>query len=131
VTDRSSPLDVLRAYLEAWTNHDIATAAGYLAEDMTFDGPIMHATSAHAFVNGPGGLAGFARNVVPGSLRMVAAFGDGTQALVMYEITTGALGTVLSAEHFTVADGKIRTERLVFDAGELRAARAAAGGAQA
>jgi hypothetical protein len=57
---------------------------------------------------------------------MIAAFGDDEQALVMYEMTTGALGTVPSAEHFTVEDGKIRTEKLVFDATEVHKARARA-----
>lgn len=128
MTANPAPLDVVRAYLEAWTNHDIATAARYLADDLVFDGPITHADTADAFVNGPGGLTSFASTVVPGSLRLLAAFGDDDQALVMYEMTTSLLGTVPSAEHFTVRDGKIRTERLVFDASEVRRLRPSAGG---
>jgi hypothetical protein len=74
-----TPLAIVAAYLEAWTTHDIAAAASYLADDLVFDGPILHTTSAEAFISGPGGLAAFAQNVIPSSLRMIAAFGDRDQ----------------------------------------------------
>jgi hypothetical protein len=50
MSEHPTALAVVRAYVEAWTNHDIATAAGYLAEDMVFDGPITHAASAEEYV---------------------------------------------------------------------------------
>lgn len=56
----------------------MATAAGYLAEDVTFDDPINHSTSARANIEG---LTAFARLVT--DMKMIAALGNDEQALIM------------------------------------------------
>lgn len=110
----------MRAYLDAaYTRHDIAAATSYLAEDLVFDGPFAHCTSAQAFIPG---LTGWAENVT--GLRMIAAFGDNEQALVMYDVITAPYGTLSSASHVIVRNGKIQTETLVFDTTAVRTARA-------
>jgi hypothetical protein len=120
MTEQSSPVDVAVAFTEAWTTHDLATAAGYLAEDVVFDGPMQQSTGAGPYMDG---LTAFATAVT--GMRVLAAFGNREQALIMYEVTTGPFGTVTCAEHFTVRDGKIEADRLTFDTYEVRKARAA------
>jgi len=127
MTAYPTPLAVVRAYLDAaYTRHDIAAATSYLAEDLVFDGPFAHCTSAQAFIPG---LTGWAENVT--GLRMIAAFGDNEQALVMYDVITAPYGTLSSASHvivrngkIQVRNGKIQTETLVFDTTAVRTARA-------
>lgn len=66
----------------------------------------------------PRGLRQFAMQVVPGSLRVVAARGDDRNALIMYEVDTagGPVGakTFPSAQTWLLNDdGKIQTERII------------------
>jgi hypothetical protein len=65
VNEHSTPLAIALAFTEAWTRHDLTTAAGYLAEDVVFDGPLNHSTTAKAYLEG---LAAFAQHVT-GSLK--------------------------------------------------------------
>ncbi len=119
MTQLPTPLAVGLAFTEAWTSHDLTTAAGYVAEDVVFDGPLAHLTGFDAYMEG---LARFARAVT--GLEVVAAFGDDDQCLIMYEVTTGPFGTLRCAECFTVKDGKIQTDRLTFDTFAVRKAAA-------
>ena len=66
----------------------------------------------------PRGLAQFAKQVVPGTLRIIAATGDERNALIMYEVRTegGPFGPRLfpSAQTWMLDDsGKIKVERIV------------------
>jgi hypothetical protein len=83
-------------------------AAGYLADDVVFDGPASHSTGKPAYL---AGLSAFAQSVT--GMTMLAALGDDTQALIMYEMTTPD-GTLICAEHHTFRDGKLQTDRLTF-----------------
>lgn len=124
-TPNQTPLAIANAYLDAYTSNDIPTAAKHLAEDMEFHGPFVHCTTAKEFIgdgHGPG-LATWAKTVT--GIRIVAAFGDHEQALVMYELNT-RYGTLPTASRFTVKDGKIQTETTLFDPTPIHAARAAA-----
>jgi hypothetical protein len=69
-------------------------------------------------MDAPRGLTQFAKQVVPGSLRVIAAMGDERNALIMYEVRTG--GGPLGAKVFPSAqtwllddNGKIKIERIV------------------
>jgi hypothetical protein len=104
----STPIDVARSFTKAWTSHDMDTAAGYLADDVVFDGPASHSAGKQAYLEG---LNAFAQRV--SGMTMLAALGDDTQALIMYDVTTPA-GTLTCAEHLTYRDGKIQTDRLTF-----------------
>jgi hypothetical protein len=69
-------------------------------------------------MNSPRGLAQFAGQVVPGSLRVIAAMGDARNALIMYVVGTagGALGEKIfpSAQTWLLDEhGKIKVERIV------------------
>lgn len=106
--------DLARAFTEAWARHDMDTAAGYLADDVVFDGPIQHTSGKEAYVTA---LTTFLR-VVTG-VKILAAFGDDQQALIMYDLRT-ALGTLTSAELLTFRNGKIVADRLTFDTFPIR-----------
>ncbi len=119
MTARPTPLAVGLAFTEAWTSHDLASAARYVADDVVFDGPMAHLTGFEAYMEG---LARFAQAIT--GMQVVAAFGDDEQGLIMYEVTTGPFGTLRCAECFTVTDGKIQTDKLTFDTYKIRAAAA-------
>ena len=114
-----SPAVVLaRSHLDAWTNHDLDAARRNLAEDVQFYSPAANLVGIEAYMDGPRGLAQFAKQVVPGSLRIVAATGDDRNALIMYEVRTegGPFGPRLfpSAQTWLLDEsGKIKVERII------------------
>lgn len=117
---------VVQAYLSAYTHNDIETASSLLAEDMRFDGPFVSCSSAQEFIGdgeGPG-LAAWAKNLT--GYTMTAAMAEGDSVLAVYDVHTRPFGTLPTASHFTVRNGKISTERVIFDATPIHAARAAA-----
>ncbi len=121
MTEQLTPVAIARAFTEAWTSHDMETAARYVAEDVDFDGPIAgHTTGIEAYMQG---LAAFARAIT--GVQVLAAFGDEEHALIMYEVTTGPFGTLRSAELLTIRDGKIQADKLTFDTYKVRQASAA------
>ena len=114
----SPAVALARVHLEAWTNHDLDTARGNLAEDVQFYSPAANLVGIGEYMDAPRGLTQFARQVVPGSLRVIAAMGDDRNALIMYEVSTegGQLGSKLfpSAQTWLLDDnGKIKVERIV------------------
>lgn len=116
VTEHSTPAALARAFTEAWASHDLDTAAGYLADDVTFQGPVAgQLTGKQAYM---AGLTPFARNTT--GLNILAAFGDDSQALIMYEAATATSGTLTCAELLTFRDGKIVADRLTFDTFPVR-----------
>lgn len=117
----STPADLARTFTQAWTSRDMDTAAGYVADDVTFDGPMAgHISGKPAYMEG---LARFASSVT--GLTILAAYGDDTQALIMYNVATAPSGTLTCAELLTFRDGKIASDRLVFDTYPVRAAAGA------
>jgi SnoaL-like domain len=108
------------AFTNAWTSQDMKTAAGYVADDVLFEGPLQHSTGAEPYLKG---LTGLARGVV--GFRMIAAFGDKDQAILMYDLITRPYGTLTCAKHLTIRDGKIRRDKLTFDRYQIRKAKAA------
>jgi len=117
-TSASPAVALARAHLEAWTNHDLDTARGNLAEDVQFFSPAANLVGIDEYMDAPRGLTQFARQVVPGSLRVIAAMGDDRNALIMYEVSTegGAVGSKVfpTAQTWLLDDnGKIKVERIV------------------
>lgn len=118
MTAHPTPLAIARAFTEAWTSHDLATAANYVAEDVVFDGPFVHLIGPTAYIEG---LTAFAQGVT--GMQIVAAFGDDDQALIMYEVHGSRFGALRCAECFIVKDGKIQTDLLTFDSYPVRQSR--------
>lgn len=87
-----------------------------LAPDLAFEGPIAgHRVGAEAFIKG---VFGFAATMT--SLAMVQQLHVGDEAATLYDAEMPG-GTVRFAEFFRVADGRIQSLRLLFDATEYRA----------
>ncbi len=114
----SPAVAIARAHLEAWTNHDLDRTRANLAEDVQFSSPAAQLVGIDQYMDAPRGLTQFARQVVPGSLRIIAAVGDERNALIMYEVSTegGPLGAQVfpSAQTWLLDErGKIKVERIV------------------
>ncbi len=116
-TTHSTLAVLAREFTEAWARHDIETAATYLDDDVTFEGPTSHSQGKAAYIEG---LRAFAPAVT--GLKILAAFGEDAQALIMYELTTESFGTLTAAELLTFTAGKIQADRLTFDTYGVRQA---------
>jgi limonene-1,2-epoxide hydrolase len=110
----SSTAEIARAFTQAWTRGDMETAADYLADDVTFDGPINHSRGKQEYI---AGLSAFAQRA--SDLNILAVLGDDDQAMIMYELTTGPHRATY-VERLTLHDGKIQTDRLIFDSYPMR-----------
>jgi SnoaL-like domain len=114
----SPAVELARAHLEAWTNHDFEKARSNLAGDVQFFSPAANLVGIGEYMEGARGLVQFAKQVVPRSLRIIAATGDERNALIMYEVSTqgGPFGPRLfpSAQTWVLDEsGKIKVERIV------------------
>jgi len=118
----SSPaLDVLLAYHQAWTTHDMDTAMRYVADDVVVLAPAGRIDGAKGFREF---MEPFSRIVT--RYQRVAAFGDERTAVIVYDTDTVPVTDAPGAEAVTVADGRISWMRIIFDRAPFAAARAAA-----
>ena len=121
MTDDASPaLETALAYYRAWTSHDLDGAMSYIADDIVCDAPAGRLEGADAYRNF---MAPFVQ-ILTGS-NVIAAFGDETTALVMYDTETVPVKSAPAAEWVTVQDGKITYSRFIFDRAPFEAARRA------
>lgn len=104
MNEHSTSADLARTFTQAWTHHDMETAAGYVGEDAIFDSPKFHLVGKRAYMDA---LAAFARTIT--DAKVLAAFGGESEALVMYEATIGSGPTATCMELLTLRDGKIAT----------------------
>lgn len=110
------------AYFEAWTNKDLDAAMAHVADDVVCDAPpgrLEGAAAYRAF------MAPFVQILV--GARLIAAFGDDTTAVVVYDTETVPVKSAPAAEAVTVVDGKITYSRFIFDRAPFDAARRAGG----
>jgi SnoaL-like domain len=115
-------LQVALAYHRAWTGHDFEQAMTYIDPGIVCDAPAGRLAGAEAFR----AFMGPFTSTVTGS-RLVAAFGDGTTAVVMYDTATRPVAQAPGAECVTVANGRITHMRIIFDRLPFETARQAAG----
>jgi hypothetical protein len=122
VTRESSPaLSVALAYYHAWTGKDVDLAMTYVAGGVVCEAPAGRIEGVEALRQF---MTPFAR-MLTGS-ELIAAFGDDETALLLYNPHTTLVEDAPSAERFTVKDGKIVHDLLVFDRTPFDAARRAA-----
>lgn len=114
----SAPLDVALAYHRAWTSHQFDKAMTYIAEHIVCHAPAGRLDGAEAF---RGFMEPFAQILTRSSL--IAAFGNDTKAVLMYDTDTVPVQDAPGAECLTVADGKITHLRIIFDRLPCDAAR--------
>lgn len=115
--DVSTTAAIARAFTEAWTSGDMGTAARYVADDIVFDGPLGHTNGKPAYLQG---LTCIGEAVALRGVRVLAAYGDDTQALIMYDLLSDRFGPMTCAKLFTFHDGKIARDRLTFDSHSIR-----------
>jgi hypothetical protein len=119
--DPSPALDTALAYHLAWTGHDFERAMTYVAEDIVCDALACRFEGTDAFR----GFFGPFVEILRGS-RLIAAYGDATKAMLMYDTQTVPVRSAPVAECLTVRDGRITHIRIVFDRAPFDAARRAA-----
>jgi ketosteroid isomerase-like protein len=121
MTETTSPaLRTALAYYHAWTSHDLDAAMQYIADDIVCDAPAGRLDGREAYL-------GFMRpfvQILTGSA-LIAAFGDDTTAVIVYDTETVPVATAPAAECITVTDGKITYNRFIFDRAPFDAARQA------
>jgi ketosteroid isomerase-like protein len=108
------------AYYRAWTSHDFERAMTYIADDIVCQAPAGRLEGAAAF---RGFMGPFAQILT--SSKLIAAFGDETTAVVMYDADTVPVKDAPGAECVSVRDGKISHMRIIFDRLPFDAARRA------
>jgi ketosteroid isomerase-like protein len=107
---------VITNYHNAWTSGDMQAARALLADDLDFQGSIERFQRADDFV---GALTMFQK--MTRRVNIIHAFYSANEAALLYDCDTmSPAGVIRTAEFFTVADGKITSIKLVFDATELR-----------
>lgn len=112
----SETREVVRGYFDAWTGGDVAAAADYLADDLTFRGSIDSFDAAADYL---ATLERF-RQTVTGVELISELYSDG-EATLIYDVDTATpAGTIRTAEHLRVDDDRVRSITLIFDASELR-----------
>jgi len=104
-------LTMIHAYNDAWIDGNLATAASYLADDVTFDSPNQHERSREAFM---AVLIRFAPRV-SGPMAIISEFADDGEVLMLYDLPVGLLGRIRCCDHFTIKGGKIQANKLLFD----------------
>ena len=120
MSEHRTAVDVAIAFTEAWTSHDMTTAARYVDDEVVFEGPMSEAAGITGYIEG---LSRFAQMVT--GLEILAVVGDDERAMIMYEVTTGPFGKLRAAEDFVFSGDKITRDTLVFDTHAMRGAREA------
>jgi ketosteroid isomerase-like protein len=113
-------LQVALAYYQAWTSKDIEAAMRHLADDIVCDAPAGRIEGAPAYRQF---LGPFAQMLIGSEL--LAAFGDQTSAVLVYDTRTPPVASAPGAECLTVRDGKVVYNRFICDRLPFEAARRA------
>ena len=110
-TETASPaLRTALAYYYAWTSHQLDEAMSYVADDIVCDAPAGRLEGAAAYRDFMGPFV----QILTGS-KLIAAFGDDTTALIMYDTATVPVASAPGAECVTVSGGRITYSRFIFD----------------
>jgi ketosteroid isomerase-like protein len=110
VTTLSQPIDIALAYHHAWTSGDLDLAMSYVADDVVCDAPPGRFTGAAALRGFMGPFAGTLT-----SHDLLAAHGDDSSALIMYDTANRAVPSAPAAELYRVRDGHVVAVRIIFD----------------
>jgi len=106
----SAALGTALAYHRAWTSHDFDQAMTYIAENIVCQAPAGRIDGAEAF---RAFMEPFSQILT--ASKLLAAFGDETTAVLMYDADTVPVQEAPGAECLTVTAGKITHMRIIFD----------------
>lgn len=107
----SPALQIALAHHRAWTAKDLDLAMTYIAEDVVCDAPAGRIEGIEAYREF---LGPFAEGLLIRA-ELIAAFGDDSTALLMYDTETIPAKSAPAAECVTVRDGRIVYNRFLFD----------------
>ena len=107
---RTSALETVLTYHRAWTSGDIDGAMSLVAEDIVCRAPGEDLVGRSAY---RGFLADFAPSLT--GLTDVATLAEDDHVTLFYHPHTAATSSAPAAEYFTVRDGTIVENLLVFD----------------
>jgi len=111
----------MTAYHRAWPAGDLDTAMTYVDGDIVCDAPAGRLEGAAAYRQF---MAPFVAMLIRAEL--VAAFGDETTAVIVYDTETTLVESGPAAECVTVRGGRIVHSRFIFDRLPFQQARAGA-----
>lgn len=106
----SAALDTALAYHRAWTSHDFDQAMTHIAENIVCQAPAGRIDGAEAF---RAFMEPFSQILT--ASKLLAAFGEDTTAVLMYDADTVPVKDAPGAECLTVTAGKITSMRIIFD----------------
>lgn len=118
----SAALAVALAYHRAWTSKQVDEAMTHVAGDVICDAPSGQLRGIDQYQPF---IANFAPTVT--GYDMIAALGDEDTAVLVYDLHTRPVSSSLICECFTVRDGRIARNRLIFDQTPYAAARERSG----
>ncbi|MDF2743882.1 MAG: hypothetical protein K0S88_5259 [Actinomycetia bacterium] len=118
----SAALSTALAYYQAWTGKDLDRAMRYVAEDVVCENPTGRIEGLEAFRQF---MTPFAQMLTGSDL--LGAYGDADTAVLVYNPHTTLVADAPSAERFTVRDGRIVHDLLIFDRTPFDEARRRAG----
>jgi len=106
----SAALGTALAYHRAWTSHDFDQAMTHIGENIVCQAPAGRIDGAEAF---RAFMEPFSQILT--ASKLLAAFGDETTAVLMYDADTVPVQEAPGAECLTVTAGKITHMRIIFD----------------
>ena len=122
----SPAVQVARAQVKAWSNHNLAEARAAVAGNAALAVTTTQAETpaVNTVVNTTGiddymaGLESFVKSVTPGSFREIAALGDNRNALLMFTVEadygSGRVTLASSRLYLLDEDRKITAEQVVY-----------------
>jgi ketosteroid isomerase-like protein len=118
---KNGTADLVDAYYDSWKSGiaslDAARLGAILSEDLDFEGPIAGKRRGAA-----GFIAGLSRFVegLQSPIRVIQQVDSGEGAAALYDADLPE-GSMRFAEFFQIAEGRIQSIRLVYDAAQYRA----------
>ncbi len=113
----SSAANIFEKFLEASSSGDFVAAAGYLADNYKFHGPLFQADNKKDYVEGTAQLAAIVRGH-----KMLRQWTDGDEACSVYDFhieTPKGKGSITMTDWTTVKNGKMVSSRLIFNTSEF------------
>ncbi len=122
-TTSQTTRETVRPYHHGWTSADIDTAGRHLAETFTTRAPVGSHDTKPAYLAGLTRFRGFVTG-----LDLISELYGENEATLLYDVHTNTpAGTLRTAEHFKLTDGKITSTFLIFDATDWKAMLASQG----
>jgi len=106
----STVAEVAGMYFEAWKAGDFARVHSILADDVTFDGPLGHASNADECVAGLRRMSQIVTDIV-----IRKTFVDGPDVLTWFDLHTDRTDPLPTVNWRHVENGKISWIRVTFD----------------